>query len=146
MDAAPRAGHSEYLWDTSLITSFHLEQKELGILAWSDAHIGGVDRQLYLPVGVDEKQNGPATSGEVILVPGAELREVYLTLALLKPDGSPSEYLAKDKPLHYGYYPSERGAAVSLPSWKSTGIYLLELGAELANGGVSTQRIWFYGG
>lgn len=145
MDASRPAGSTDYLWDTSLLNSFHLEQKELGIVAWSQAELGGATRQLYLPVGVNEASPGRLLSAEVVLVPGTELRELYLTLALVQNDETSLQYLIRDKPLHYGYYPAERGVAVELPPLKTPGIYVLELGAELAGGGVSTERIWFYG-
>jgi hypothetical protein len=129
----------------SLLNSFRLQQNELGIVAWSQISLGGANRQLYVPVGVNEAKTRTVLGGEVILVPGGELRELYLTFALLKPDGTPADYIAKDKPLRYGYYPAERGVPVELPPWKTPGNYLLEFGAELATGGVSSERIWFYG-
>jgi hypothetical protein len=146
MDAVRPVLSTGYVWNTSLLNFFRLEQKELGIVAWSQMRLGDTNRQLYVPVGVNEAKSGPPTAGEVILVPGAELRELYLTFALLKPDGTPADYIAKDKPLRYGYYPAQRGVPIELPPWKTPGIYLLEFGAELATGGVSSERIWFYGG
>ena len=81
---------------------------------------------------------------QLVLVPGSELKEVYLSLAQVGADGQPRSFVMSDRPLGKGYYPAERGILIEIPEIKAPGVYYLEVGATNRYGGLTTQRMWFY--
>jgi len=67
-----------------------------------------------------------------------------VTLAYLGADGRPDLYIKRDAPLGYGYYPAEQGIVVFVPELPRSGIYSVEVGAILKDGGSSTTSFLFY--
>jgi hypothetical protein len=143
MDSIQTAGSSSYDWETSLLMALRITRPELGIVGWTSQRIGGQDRQVYLPVAVKTSKSDKKSSYQIVIVPGIELRELYVSLSLLDKNGSRVATLRKEEPLKAGYYPAEEGIGISIPELKTPGLYLLELGAEFQRGGVSTETVWF---
>ena len=79
----------------------------------------------------------------MIVVPGNELSELYVTLAQVGPDGRNVRVLTSDEPLRYGYYPAETRIRVPLPALDRPGLYRLQLGATLRRGGSTTRSLYF---
>jgi hypothetical protein len=82
----------------------------------------------------------------LVLVPGRELKEVFLSLATVQEGGEPRRFIRSGEALEYGYYPAGRGIGIQLPPLSEPGIYYVELAAELAGGGVITTTIHLYHG
>jgi hypothetical protein len=102
-------------------------------------------RRVHVPVTVT--QRAPASRLEryqLVLLPGVELMEVFVSLTKVGPQGLPEIFVIDDKPLEYGYYPAGRPVVVRVEYPKAAGIYHLRLGATLRRGGSATADFWFY--
>lgn len=145
MDTYQPAGKMFYSWPTNFLASQNIVKSEIGIVGTSMYSTGRVQRNVYIPLRVSqEKENTQTGSYNLVLLPGVELSEVFISIAPLAADGSTGKFIIDGKKLGYGYYPAERGIEIPVAGLKESGIYYLEIGAELKNGGTSTQEIWFY--
>jgi hypothetical protein len=146
MDTIRPEGSSSYTWPSNLLSTFNLKRNELGFVAWASYLVGNTEREVYVPLLI-RQQNANIRSGsyKVVLLPGAELSEVFISLAPVGPDGRAGAFVKRDEPLGYGNYPAEQGITITLPVLKTPGIYRLEIGATLRAGGSSTvPPVWFY--
>ncbi len=146
MDA--RAGAAQtFSWPTELLAGLDIPAKDVGIVGWTRHPVGGSDLEVYLPLAVRSAGSPakPSAGGyELVLVPGRELSEVYLSLAPLGDDGRPLEFLQDGEPLDYGYYPAGLGIEIALPKLTTSGLYYLELGATTAGGKAAAVELYFY--
>ena len=100
---------------------------------------------VYLPLRI--KQKAPTSKGrsyQLLILPGEELRQVFISLAPVKPDGSRGAFVVRDHSLGGSYYPAERPVMIDIPELKKAGIYDLEIGATLRAGGSWSTQVWFY--
>jgi hypothetical protein len=145
MDSLRPAGNTTYIWSPNLLAALNLKKSELGVVARTQFKVGKTKRDVYLPLRI--KQQSKTSEGgnyQLVLLPGKELTEVYLNLAVVKPDGSLGNFLKKDQALGYGYYPAKRKITIILPELKTTGIYYLGISATLSGGGSYEEKLWFY--
>ncbi len=146
MDA--RAGATQtFSWPTELLVGLDIPSRDVGIVGWTRLPIADRDREVYLPLAV--RPAGASTRPldpdyELVLVPGRELSEVYLSLAPLGDDGRPLEFLQDGEPLDYGYYPAGIGIDIELPELTTPGLYFLELGATTADSKATAVELYFY--
>ena len=144
MDSVRPRGESSYGWPADLLGALRIPQSELGIVGWTRQRVGSVERDVYVPVRVSERQSAPASSSySLILLPASPLSEVYVTLASVATNGRPGKYIREEEPLKYNYYPA--GQAIDIPIAKppAAGLYYVLIGATLTNGGSLTTEIWF---
>jgi hypothetical protein len=146
MDAAIPPGRTAYLWSGSVLNSLHLSKRDVGVVGFTDLRVGGNERTVYLPLRIHEKSQTSARGYQLIIVPGSELKEVFISLAKVDADGRPGAYIISDRPVSCGYCPAERGVPIDIPDPGAMGIYYLEIGATSRYGGPMTQQIWFYHG
>ena len=108
MDAvSPAASHS-FRWPSDLLAAQRIPRGDLGVVGWTHYTVGGVDRNLLLPLSIRQRRSvAEADSYDLVLFPTVELKEVYVSLAAVGPDGRPTRVILQGKPLHYGYYPAE---------------------------------------
>jgi hypothetical protein len=145
MDSIRAAGSASYYWPPNLLATLNLHRNDLGIVAWTFYAEGNTKRQVYLPIRLRQQGTVSKSHGyQLILLPGVDLAEVFVSLAPVKPDGSLGAFVQKDQALRYGYYPAERGITISIPELKAPGIYYLEIGATLKAGSSATTQVWFY--
>jgi hypothetical protein len=144
MDANVSAGATSYLWPAGVLDALHLSKPDIGVVGYTEYKIGSENRTLYVPLRIQQKDQRQTRQYQLVLVPGSELKEVFISLAQVGPDGQPHSFLISDRALGKGYYPAERGIQVDLPSLETPGIYYLEIGATSRYGGPTTQRMWFY--
>jgi hypothetical protein len=144
MDANVPIGVTTYLWPTGVLNALHLSKQDIGVVGYTEYKIGGENQTLYVPLRIRQKGQKPTHGYQLVLVPGSELKEVFISLAQVGPDGQPHSFLISDRALGKGYYPAERGIQVDFPSLKAPGVYYLEIGATSRYGGPITQRMWFY--
>jgi hypothetical protein len=141
MDALP-SGNS-FSWQTNLLSALEIGPSELGMTATYQATVDGEEREILLPLRVVQNQKVVLPDAyRLVLIPGEEFKEVYLTLT----DADPASRTAikRDEPLGYSYYPAERPIEIPIPDLPRPGIYHLQIGASLLAGGSSTADVWFY--
>jgi hypothetical protein len=145
MDAIRSPGSTSYRWPVDILRALNILRGDIGVVAWARYSMNGVGRDVYLPLQIRQTQQA-VQSGvyRVVLWPDRELAEVFVSLATVKADGSPGNFIKDGEALNYGYYPAERGIEFEIPKPERPGIYYLELGATLRSGGVITIESWFY--
>lgn len=145
MDTVRPAGSTSFLWPVEVLSGLGYTRQDIGVVGWTRTQIGGVERRIHLPVRVSQ---GPASagSGEYLLMiqPGRELTEVYVSVAEVGADGEPSRFLRDGDPLGYGYYPARRGLEIPVSVLGEPGVYYLEVGARVKGGGVTSVELWFF--
>jgi hypothetical protein len=145
MDTSRPAGTTSFLWPTDVLSGLGYTRQDFGVVGWTRATVGEVERQVYLPLRVTQ---GPSSAGpdgyRVVLQPGRELAEVYVSLAEVGEDGEPSRFLKDGDPLGYGFYPARRGVEIPISGLGAPGVYYLEVGARVIGGGVTTVELWFF--
>jgi hypothetical protein len=145
MDAERAPGTTSYVWPASLLGNLSISRDFLGVVAWNSMERGGAARRIYVPlrigVAASNKRNG---SYELILVPAAELTEVYVSLALTNDTGKPVRQFKNSEALGYGYYPPYRGIRIPLSGLTQPGIYVLKVDAQQRDKGTSNTEAWFY--
>jgi hypothetical protein len=145
MDSLRPAGSVSYVWQPGLLYTLDLRKKDLGLVAWTSHPVGKTKRDVYLPLRIRQRTAvGKFQGYQLLLLPGVELSEVFLSLAPVKSDGNPGTFLKTAQKLGYGYYPAEQSIPVTITEPKTPGIYYLKIGAKFRAGGSTTTEIWFY--
>lgn len=145
MDAYRPAGNLSYSWPTNILSPLNILKSDIGLTGTFPYDLGQVKREIYIPLRIRQEEKAvPRGDYNLVLLPGVELKEVFISLTLLGADGRPGSLIRDGGKLGYGYYPAERGIEIPISGLKDAGIYFLEIGAELRNGGLSTLELWFY--
>jgi hypothetical protein len=145
MDAVRPAGETSFAWPSNVLASLSISKEDLGVLASTQYTVGDQLRDVYLPVRISQVNSNSHSPGyKLILLPGVELTKVYVSLALIGPDGRSKQFVKDGEKLEYGYYPAERGIEIPITGLKGKGTYYMEIGAGLRDGGTSTIELWFY--
>lgn len=145
MDSFQPKENTSFNWSTNILASLHIQKSDIGIIGTSQYTAGSLQKDLYIPLRItQEGQVAHSDTCNLVLQPGVELKEVYISLAPLQADGHQGKFIKDGEKLGYGYYPAERSITIPVSGLKGSGIYYLEIGAELRNGGTSTLEIWFY--
>jgi hypothetical protein len=145
MDTIRPPHHTVYHWPTDILAAFGIVRRDLGVIGWMTRAVGGTEREVLLPLRISQAgRPAPARTCTMILWPGRELSEVYLSLAPVRADGSRGAFIKKGQALEYGYYPAEQGIEFEISGMTAPGIYYLRIGADLASGGVLTSEHWVY--
>lgn len=145
MDAVDTGASHSFRWPSDLLAAQHISREDIGVLGWTRYSLGGVDRDVYVPLRIRQHKSAPETDRyELVLFPAVELKEVYLSLAAVGPDGRPRSFIEQGKRLGYGFYPAERPVRIRLRGLGDPGVYYLEIGAELAGGGTAALTYWIY--
>ena len=148
MDTRSPAGAAAYAWPTDVLSGMAPAAGDIGVLAWVRQRIGAGEREVYLPVQVGYGDAAPvrATRYELVVVPGVQLAELLVAVNALADDGRTLRSVHAAEPLQYGYYPAERGIAISLPeAWfDAPGNNQVQLTARLDGGGAASTELWLY--
>lgn len=144
-DAIQPEGSTSYSWPVAILQALDLRKPELAVVAWVVQSVGSTMREVYLPVRIGQRA-APTSAAryQLELMPGAELTEVFVSLAPLQPDGQPGKFMQQDRPLERGYYPAGRGISIPIAGLTARGVYYVEISAMLYTGGSATARLWFY--
>ena len=145
MDAVRPEDSERFEWPTTdVVARLNLSRDELGMVGWVEQTIGERTSHVYVPLRIGNSFD-PAPGNYVArVVPGAELSELFVTLATVGPDGRDQQYVKRDEALNYGFYPAERPISVKVSGLPAAGLYRLRLGAVLRRGGSSTATFVFY--
>jgi hypothetical protein len=136
-----------YQWPLDMLKALDISQEEIGVVGWMRYPLNGGSKDVYLPLRIYQQQErNRSQEYRLVLWPGRELTEVFVSLATIQPDGSPKSFLEgwDGKMLKYGYYPAERGIEFTIPKPQEPGVYYLEVGATLRSGGVITLEHWMF--
>jgi len=144
MDSLRPAGTTSYDWSPNLLAALNLRRHELGLVAWVSQPVDNKNRDVYLPVSLTQQTASKSDHYDLVLLPGVELTELFLSVAPLKPDGAPDVYIRQNESLGRGYYPAERKITIPLPKPRTSGIYYVEIGGTKKAGGSLTMQAWFY--
>ena len=146
MDALRPAGSTGFDWPAEVLASLKLRGQELGVVGWVEQRVGDQDEDVYVPIRIGKTNQPIARTGRylILLVPGATLSEVFVSLSEVGSDGHDVATLKRDEPLGYGLYPAGRAIRITLPSLDRRGLYRVLVGATLSRGGSATKRLLFH--
>ena len=144
MDSVRPADSVSFRWPLEILAPLRIEKRLLGVVGTIQRQIGTRKRAVLVPLRIAQGEKAPAPGPYKLLArPGAELEEVYVTLAALDADGEVRDYLMDEEALEFGFYPAERVFDVPLPDDMQLGIYSLLIAASLANsGGTATVEAY----
>ena len=129
----------------AVLAGIGLGRARLGVLGNMEWPFAGRKQRVLLPLRIGQGGGAAAEeSYELVIRPGVELREIYLSLAAVGDDGTEQEYLIDEEALNYHYYPAERAVSVPLPPLSRAGLYYILIAAELASGADSTVEAYFH--
>jgi hypothetical protein len=145
MDAVELPEKTPFKWSPNVLASLNIPSGELGVVALTKYTWGKLERDVYLPVRVRQGGKAARTGAyKLVVVPGVELTEVFVTLAAAGAEGQVRTFLKDGEKLGYGYYPAERALEIPIVGLKASGVYYMQIGATMRGGGTSTIELWFY--
>jgi hypothetical protein len=145
MDTYQPARKKSYTWSSNVLSSLNILPSDIGIVGLAQYSVGHTLRDVYIPLRIRQKGSDIHTGNyKLVLLPGVELTEVFISLAPTGPDGQPKEFIKDGEKLEYGYYPADRGIEIPISGLTTEGTYYMEIGATLRSGGTSTIELWFY--
>mgnify|MGYP001820055051 CR=1 FL=1 len=145
MDAVRPLVDHRWRWPTDVLDAAGISRDELAVMGWTSAQLGGVQRDIYLPLRVSsgDEQVAAGDAYRLVVMPSVPLQEAYLSVATVGDDGRPGEFVIDGQPLRYGYYPAHRPLEIPLSGLTVPGIYHVELSARLRSGGSSILTLLF---
>lgn len=145
MDTERSSGDSTYDWPANILRNLGMSRADIGVVGWASFPVGTVRRDVYVPLRISRGEAAATTRLlQLVILPSAELTEVFVSVALVSPDGATTVSLERDRALRHGFYPADRGVRIALPMVKTSGTYLVEIGATLRAGGSATTRFWMH--
>jgi hypothetical protein len=117
LDAERPAESSHFDWPTDVLSGQRLRRRDLGVLGWVRRPLGGVDRDVYVPLRVTQGED-PARCEptRMLLWPGVRLDSVTVSVAPVDTSGAQGAWVQRDEEVGLGYYPAQRPIEVTLPS------------------------------
>lgn len=145
MDTYKPGGNTFFAWPSGVLSSLNIRRSDVGVIGRIKLPVGNTERFVHIPLRI-RSQAGAKHTGtyKLVLMPGVQLTEVYITLATVAQNGNPERFLKAEEALGYGYYPAERPVEISIDTPKEKGIYYLKLGAKIKSGGTKAIEFWFY--
>jgi hypothetical protein len=145
MDSLRNPGDTNFVWPITLLAAMKVSKRDLGVVSLTQYQLGDILRPVYLPLQITQKKTlASSSSYHLVLWPGVQLQEVYLSLATVDDEGQPKEFLVDGKPLLYGYYPAQRAIDIPIFELQESGIYYVEIGATLQSGKSYALDLFFY--
>ena len=142
MDTVLLPDSTSYQWPTNILAALNVSSQDIGVVGWIT---GQNEQDIYVPLRISQKTPPkPSLSYQVILMPGRELTELYISLAPVQDDGEFGAFIQDGEALGYGFYPAEQGIVFETPLLGEPGVYYLEIGATLRRGGSATIELLFY--
>ncbi len=143
MDSVQRSNSNSFTWPADVLSALGISRHDAGIVGITEADIEGAQREVYLPLRVSqENKSDKSNSYSLTLLPGIEMKEVFLTLT--GPSGDKPSRIKNGEAVGYGYYPAERAIEIPVAGLRGRGFYHLEIGATLRSGGATAIEFWFY--
>jgi hypothetical protein len=146
LDLDRPANAVSYLWPSEprCNSDVSLTAKDVGIIASTNVTRDGKPLEVLLPVGLASQASGPVRAPyQAVLMPGARLREVYVSLGRIGASGAPTPIFS-ERPLGSRPYPA--GARVIIPLTAADvtqpGLYRVRASAAFESG--QSEVIEFY--
>jgi hypothetical protein len=143
MDTVRPSGDEQFAWPSEVLGRVRLSPTDLGVVSWVQLQLGGQIRDIYLPVAVGVT-NSPSAAVELTLLSDVGLREVYVTIFPVNPDGRSGKAVHRDVPLKRPPYPANVAIAMPLPTLQDRGIYRVDIGASFTDTGSSALSRLLY--
>ena len=136
MDTIRSPGSTTFEWPIGILSALNIPKRDIGIKGWTEMKLGAATQRVYLPLHVTQSGALPPSQGvyRLVLWPGVQFREVYVSVTSLDDKGRPKEVLQEGKPLNYGFYPAQRAIPVSLRRFRVPGIYKVTISATMDSG------------
>lgn len=147
MDTSRPADSTSYTWSTNLLAALNISKDKLGILGWYRRKLGKDTCKVHVPLRLTQRQRAaPSDTYQLVLLPGRELQNVYLSLAPVNNNGTRGRFVYSDSLLDARPYLPESTIFIPIrfTDLKAPGIYYLRIGATLVSGGVKAEEFWFY--
>ena len=145
MDAYKPGANTFFAWPSAVLSSLNIRRNDVGVIGRIKIPLGKMERYVHLPLRIRNQAESKRTgSYRLVLIPGVQLSEIFITLASVGQDGNPKQFLRKEEALGYGYYPAERAVEIPIAAPKEKGIYYIQMGAKLKSGGTKAIEFWFY--
>jgi hypothetical protein len=145
MDSSRPAGTTSYSWSPDLLAALGIARADLGIVGSARFRVGPTERTVYVPLRIAQQGKPARARGySLVVVPGVELAEVFVSVAQVGANGRPQSFLRDGQPLGYGYYPAEGAIEIPISGLPSGGIYYLEVGAKLRTQETASLEVWFH--
>ena len=144
MDSRQPAEAETFRWPLEVLAGVRIGRASLGVLGSIERPLAGRERRVLVALRIGQGSGVTAEgSYELLIRPGVELHEVYLSVAAVSDDGMEEDFLVDEEALNYGFYPAERAFAVPLPALPRVGLYYISIAAELASGANATVEAYF---
>ena len=135
MDALVPAASGTWIWPSDLVkNSLKLSPSEVGLLASLLS-----DRGRFIPLNVGPG-NHSATSVHLLIVPGAQAKEIFVSILRLDASGQTKEVKRAKGPLLQGFYPGGEPVDVALPEINAAGQYAVLISADFKSSGHASVR------
>jgi hypothetical protein len=145
MDAVRPAGVSSFSWPTVMLDALDISKQDIGVVGWTTLRLGETEHSVYLPLNISPSRGARrANRYRLVIVPGVQLSEVFVSLATLDKAGNTQTFLQDGEPLKYGFYPPHRPIDINLTHISDPGLYYVEIGATLQSGGSTTLAFLLY--
>ena len=145
MDTVRPAATTSYEWSPGLLAALGVARVDLGVLGFARVRVGATERSVYVPLRIAQQSKPARARGySLVVVPGVELAEVFVSVAAVGADGRPGSFLRDGQPLGYGSYPAERAVEIPISGLPAPGIYYLEVGAKRRTGETLSLAVWLY--
>jgi hypothetical protein len=143
MDSQRAAGQASFTWASDLLATLRLGRGELGVLAWTNQRIGDANQNVLQPLRLLQKAARTTGTYHMVVVPGVQVDEIFVSMAPLKPNGQPGAFQLDKQPVGLGYYPAGRAVPIPVPVPSAAGIYRIDLGAPRTGGGSAAMTVYF---
>jgi hypothetical protein len=134
-----------FKWPSGILASLNILKNDIAVAASTKYLIGKTERDIYLPVRISQETKATDKSNyNLVLLPGEELTEVFISLAKIGKDGRQEPFIKDGEKLGYGYYPADRSIEIPITGLKDIGTYYIQIGATLRSGGTASIEFWFF--
>ena len=147
MDTRLNAGAGNFTWRTDFLSALRLTRDEVGVVAWTKRRMGGTNATVFLPAHVrpsTSEDSGSISAYQVVLVPGLELSQVFVTLVALDSAGAFRRVIQPTREVGIGYYPADRPVSIIVSRPREPGFYRFDVSARLPGGSASVEQIVFF--
>ena len=138
---------SSFTWESDVLLKLNLKSGEFGVVATTDARVGGQDNQrVYLPVWLGPPEAPVKRSSRTYVLKMAsveDLSEVYLSISGPIVEGQVPEVYLPDKPLGRSYYSAAAPLEVPLTLPAVDGVYQVRVAGKRKSGNGSTTSTFY---
>ena len=144
MDTSQPLISGVYHWPTDLLLSNRLQTSELGLTATMQTLVQNKMQEVYVPLSTSSSEGGSQSTVRVAMALPSRSTKMYLTVARVGAEGRLETPLLNGRPDPRSYYPDNQPSTLQLPPMPQPGIYSIQIGADLADGGSVSTAFWLY--